>query len=96
VALFKVVRYVIELPGRSLVAHDGYLYVLSAMRTRKIESNKLTHHPLGNSGNHRVYVIQAIIQHIQPLLEKLYLPFHFGEIGFVQVTIPRVCKSVSL
>jgi hypothetical protein len=52
-------------------ADKSNLYVLTAVGTDDIKNNRLRHYAFGNGGNHRVDTIQAIIQHVEALLDAL-------------------------
>jgi hypothetical protein len=50
-------------------ADKGNLYVLTAVGTDDIKNNGLQHYALGNGGNHRVDTVQAVVQHVEALLD---------------------------
>ncbi len=58
------------------------------MRAGYLERHQLTHDSFGNGRHHRIDIVEAIVQHIELLLQTLYFPCLFGTIILVQKTIP--------
>jgi len=59
--------HIAALFGRLLAAYNANLYVLAAVGAGYKKRNRLFHNPLGNSTNHRVDIIQAVVQEIKSL-----------------------------
>ena len=62
-----------RLPLWFLAADNADLNALATVRAGEVEGDKLIHHALGDGGNHRIDVVQTLVQHIYLLLEALNL-----------------------
>jgi hypothetical protein len=62
-------------PGRLAAwlgaADNSYLDILTTVGTNDVKDNGLRHYTFGNGGNHRVDTIQAVVQHVEALLDAL-------------------------
>jgi hypothetical protein len=52
-------------------ADNSHLYSLTAMGTGDSKDHGLRHYAFGNGSDHRVDTIQAVVQHIEALLDAL-------------------------
>ena len=82
---------VLTLSSGFLGPHERNFDIPAAMRAGQIQRYKLAHNPLGDSRNHGIYVIQALVEHLDLLLHP---PEFLGLFCICQAVPPRFFNRV--
>jgi hypothetical protein len=68
-----LLRSILALANELYIAHQHDSYVVPAFRTGTINTDRLVHYTLYQTGNYGIDIVQALIQHIQALVYLIFV-----------------------